>query len=90
MQALKGRLQSALKRAGVYHRLKNSHVYDLYWRVADRRLIDARSKEVEFYRSLLTGFRRGDMIFDVGANDGTKADVFLSALSPFLKVDPTD
>lgn len=90
MQALKRRLQSTLKRAGIYYRLKNSYVYDLYWSVADRRLIDDRSKELEFYRRLLHGFREGDLIFDVGANVGDKANVFLRLGARVVCIEPDE
>ena len=88
MPKLKGYLQSTLKRAGVYYRLKNSYAYDLYWRAADRRLIDRRNRELQFYRSLLNGFRQGDLIFDVGANVGDKTDVFLRLGARVVGVDP--
>lgn len=90
MQALKRYLQSTLKQAGVYYRVKNSYAYDLYWRVADKRLIDARSREVEFYRGLLQGFRRGNLIFDVGANDGTKTQFFLKLGARVISIDPDE
>jgi len=90
MQTLKRCLQSTLKRAGVYYRLKNSYVYDLYWTVADRRLIDGRSKELDFYRSLLNGFRRGDLIFDVGANVGDKTDLFLRLGTRVVSIEPDE
>ena len=70
--------QRLLKRAGIYQRLKASRVYVLYWSVADRSIIARRNREIRFYRSLLDGFRRGCLIFDVGANHGTKTDIFLN------------
>jgi FkbM family methyltransferase len=90
MMALKRHLQSILKRAGLYHRLKTSCLYDIYWRFADRRLLDARGKELEFYRSFLSGFRKGDLVFDVGANDGSKTDVFLRLGARVVSVDPDE
>jgi FkbM family methyltransferase len=90
MQALKRHLQSALKRAGVYYRLKSSCLYDLYWRVADRRQIDARNEELRFYRSFLKGLRKGDLIFDIGANEGTKTDLFLRLGARVVSVDPDE
>jgi FkbM family methyltransferase len=90
MQAFKRYLQSMLKRAGVYYRVKNSYVYDLYWRIADKRLIGARSKELEFYRSLLNGFRQGDLIFDVGANVGDKTDLFLRLGTRVVSIEPDE
>jgi len=90
MYRLKRRLQSTLKRAGVYYRVKNSYAYDLYWRFADRRLIDARDREFAFYRSLLTGFRAGDLIFDIGANVGDKTGVFLGLGARVVSVEPDE
>jgi FkbM family methyltransferase len=87
---LKQRVQSRLKRTGVYYRLRNSYAHDLYWRLADRRLIDSRTKEVGFYRSLLGGFRRNDLIFDVGANVGDKTDVFLRLGARVVAVEPDE
>lgn len=79
-----------LKRAGVYYRLKNSYLYDLYWSVADRRLVEGRSKELEFYHRLLNGFRRGDLIFDVGANVGEKTNVFLRLGARVICIEPDE
>jgi len=79
-----------LKRAGIYQRLKASCIQDLYWRMADRRWIDARRLEVEFYRKLLSGYQRGDLIFDVGANDGTKTDVFLRLGARVVGIEPDE
>jgi FkbM family methyltransferase len=87
---LKRYVQATLKRAGIYHRLKASPVYDLYWTVADRRLIERRNKEIAFYRQFLTGFRRGDLIFDVGANVGDKTDIFLRLGSRVISVEPDE
>lgn len=74
----------------MYHRLKASLLYDLYWRVADRRLIDQRSGEVAFYRKLFGGFREGDLIFDIGANHGQKTDVFLRLGARVVAVEPDE
>ena len=90
MQSLKLNLQSMLKRLGLYYRLKNSALYDLYWRVVDRRIVEARNKELAFYRNFLKGFRTGDLIFDVGANEGVKTDVFLRLGARVVSVDPDE
>ena len=85
---LKPQLQSALRSLGVYERLKASALYDLYWSVADRSLLDSRRSEREFYHSLLKGFRKGDVIFDIGANQGAKASIFLSLGATVVAVEP--
>ena len=90
MRAHNGDVFLILKRIGFYHRLKNSWVRDLYWKVVDRRKIDARSEQVEFYRNLLKGFRTGDLIFDVGANVGEKTDAFLRLGARVVAVEPDE
>src|SRR3989442_2261023 len=90
MPALKSWLQTLLKRLGLYHRLKASALYHLYWRIADRRIIDDRSRVVEFYRKVLDGFRKGDMIFDVGANLGHKTDIFLRLGAKVVAIEPDE
>jgi FkbM family methyltransferase len=79
-----------MKRASFYQRLKASCIQDLYWQVVDRRWINARRLEVEFYRKLLIGFQHGDLIFDVGANDGTKTDVFLRLGARVVGIEPDE
>jgi FkbM family methyltransferase len=90
MQAIKRRIQSMLKRAGIYYRLKNSFLYDMYWGFAGREVIDARDREIEFYRSFLGGLRKDDLIFDVGANQGDKTNVFLRLGARVVSVDPDE
>jgi len=90
MRTLKQSLQTISRRVGVYHRLQASCIYDLYWRIADRRLIEARSRQVDFYRNLLDGFHRSDLIFDIGANHGTKVDVFLRLGARVIAVEPDE
>ncbi|MGH9453971.1 MAG: FkbM family methyltransferase [Terriglobia bacterium] len=90
MSALKPCLQRVLKRAGLHQRLKASCVYDAYWRMTDRRCIDGRSQQVDFYHSLLKGFRRGGLIFDVGANVGDKTDIFLRLGARIVAVEPDE
>lgn len=74
--------------AGFRERLKVSWIYDAYWSVNDRRIIDQRRNQVEFYRSLLAGLQGNDLIFDIGANCGQKTDVFLRLGARVVAVDP--
>jgi FkbM family methyltransferase len=90
MKTVKRVLQGILSKFHLHQRLKASRVYDLYWSIADKRLIEARSREVDFYRNLLDGFRKGDLIFDVGANQGTKTDVFLRLGARVVAVEPDE
>ncbi len=84
------RLPAFIRRGGLYQRLRSSAVYDLYWGIVNRRLIRERSREVEFYRTLLSGFKTGGLIFDVGANQGTKSDIFLRLGARVIAVDPDE
>lgn len=88
MRALKAQMQNILGRAGLHDRLRASPIYDLFWMVAGRDRIDLRRSEVGFYRSLLPGFRRGSLIFDVGANVGHKTDVFLRLGARVVAIEP--
>jgi FkbM family methyltransferase len=56
--------------------------------IADRRWLDDRSREIAVYRSVLNELREGDLIFDIGANDGFKTDVFLRLGARVVAVDP--
>ena len=87
---LKSQVQSLLVRAGLYHRLKMSFLYDFYWQFADKKLVAARAREVQFYQALLQGFRPGDLIFDVGANQGHKTDIFLRLGAKVVAVEPDE
>lgn len=84
----KQHLLAILKRGGIYHRLKTSYVYDLYLKLVSRPRIEARDREVSFYRGLFKGFKRGDLIFDIGANVGDKTDVFLRVGARVVAVEP--
>lgn len=88
MHKLKSRVQDALKSAGIYHRLKASPLYGLYWSIVDRSILERTGREERFYRNLLCGLDRGHMIFDVGTNDGTKTGIFLRLGSQVVAVDP--
>jgi FkbM family methyltransferase len=87
---LKPHIQQALKRAGVYHRLQASTIYDLYWRFVDKSIVDRPRNELDFYRCLLGGFRLGDLIFDVGANQGLKTSIFLKLGARVVAIEPDD
>lgn len=90
MSTLKARAQALLMKAGLYHRLKMSRVYDLYWRFADEDLVKNRAAEVRFYRALLENPAPGALIFDVGANQGYKTDVFLRLGARVVAVEPDE
>lgn len=89
-RSLKHWTQDFLRRVGLYQRIKSSCLYDLYWSMADKRLIDDRGEEIEFYKRTLKGFRKGDIFFDVGANQGQKTDIFLRLGAKVVAVEPDE
>lgn len=89
-RSLRSRVSSALKDTSIYARLKNSFVQDLYWTVSNRQIIDGRKRQVQFYRDLLRGFRKGDLVFDVGANVGQKTDVFVRMGARVVALEPDE
>ena len=88
--SLKQQAQTFLKQIGLYERFRASRVYDFYWSYADPHWITDRAKEVEFYRRVLFGLRRRDIIFDIGANDGFKTDIFLRLGAKVIAVEPDE
>lgn len=82
--------KSVLERNGLYQRAKVSWVYDFYWSLFNRQIIEDRRNETVFYGNLLEGFRRGDLIFDVGANRGYKTDIFLRLGAKVVAIEPDE
>lgn len=90
MYATKRNLLSILKKAGIYHRLRASFVYDLYLNLTNEKLFKDRDREAAFYRAVLNGFEPGNLIFDIGANIGDKTDTFLRIGAQVVAVDPDE
>jgi len=90
LQSIKQRLQLSLSQLGLYHRLKASSLYSLYWSLADRTVIEDVTRELDFYKRTLVGFRSGDLIFDIGANQGYKTGIFLRLGAKVVAVDPDE
>ncbi len=74
----------------IYQRAKCSWIYDSYWRIANKRIVDDRRREIEFYQTLLKGFRKRDLIFDIGANLGYKTGIFLKLGARVVSVEPDE
>ena len=89
-RSLKFHIQLILKRVGLYHRLKASPLYFLYWSVMNPTLVEDEKREIEFYRDLLDGLRQGDLIFDIGANQGVMTEIFLKLGAKVVAVDPDE
>jgi hypothetical protein len=65
-------------------------VYEFYRSIADKRVIEARRREVDFYRDLLNGFRKRGLIFDIRTNRGSKSDFFLWLGARVIEVEPDE
>ncbi len=74
----------------VRNRLKSSSIRRFYWAIANRESLVSSRREEEFYRKLLVGLRRDDLVIDVGSNQGAKADVFLRLGARVMACDPDD
>ena len=85
---IKKQIQTVLSRVGLHQRLRFSFLYDVYWGIADRSLLESRDQEIEFFRRTLVGFKPGDIIFDVGANLGHKTGIFLRLGARVVAVEP--
>jgi len=83
-------LQGILQRAGLYHRLKTSSIHEAYWRIARRKQVAAREKQIRFYRRLIADLQPGDLIFDIGANVGFKTDLFLRLGARVIAIEPDE
>ena len=90
LRSFKKAARKLLGSTSVYQRAKTSWIYDLYWNVANRQIIDERDKEITFYRNLLAELREGDLIFDIGANLGYKADIFLRLGAKVVAIEPDE
>lgn len=84
----KSRLKDALSNLGLYERIKHSFVYDVYWTLVDRRYVNSKRSEYKFYKELLFGKTEREIIFDIGANQGTKTRTFLDLGARVVAVDP--
>ena len=82
--------QTLLRRLGVYERARALWVYEWYLKLAKKHIAEERRKETEFYAKLLQGFRRGDLIFDIGANHGDKSRIFLLLGARVIAVEPDE
>ena len=88
LYATRQNVVSMLKNSGIYHRLRASSVWGLYLFLKNRKLFEDREREDAFYRNIIPGFKAGDLVFDIGANIGDKADTFLRIGAQVIAVDP--
>jgi FkbM family methyltransferase len=77
-----------LNSVGLLERARASRLYDAYWRVTDPGVLRRRTAEVVFYRDALQNLTPGALVFDIGANQGAKTDVFLRLGAKVVAVDP--
>ena len=85
---MKTGVQRLLNSVGLLDRARASRLYDAYWQVIDPGVLHRRAAEVAFYRDVLQGLTPGAVLFDIGANQGAKTDVFLRLGGTVVAVDP--
>jgi FkbM family methyltransferase len=90
MKSPKPQIKKVLQRSGMYHRLRTSAIHELYWKIAGKRWIEARERQLDFYRRLLPELRPGSLIFDIGANEGFKTDLFLRLGARVVAIEPDE
>jgi FkbM family methyltransferase len=76
--------------SSIRNRLESSSIRRMYWAIAKRKNFVSSQQEVMFYRKLLAGLERDDLIFDVGANRGAKTDIFLRLGARVVAVEPDE
>jgi FkbM family methyltransferase len=88
---IKSFVQRSLKTLGLYEWFKGeSFAYDLYSKFKTGRPLAWRRREVLFYRSLVGTGPGRPLIFDVGANRGTKTSAFLQLGAEVVAIDPDE
>jgi len=85
---MKALLQAFAKRLGIYERARASRLYNIYWSIFDPSVSRGPRAEMGFYRNVLSGLKPGDLVFDIGANQGHKAGVFLRLGAKLVAVNP--
>lgn len=82
---MKKTLKFFLQKNGLYYKLRYSVFFRAYQYLFKQNDIEAEKKEVEFYKSFLPP---GDLIFDIGANDGHKTQAFLQLAKRVVSCEP--
>lgn len=70
------------------NRLQSSSIRRAYWAVGNRETLLSSVREEDFYRKLFADLQRDDLIFDIGANVGSKADIFLRLGARVVAAEP--
>jgi FkbM family methyltransferase len=81
-------LKPLARKLHLYDVLRRSPVYALYMRLFYPELASRPRRELRFYRQALAELSPGDLIFDVGANDGFKTAIFLKLGARVVCVEP--
>lgn len=84
---MKKYLHKAAEFCGLYYVVIDSRPYDLYVRLFYPPAHEQRRKEFLFYKRLLAN-ARGEVVFDIGANQGAKCRLFRRLVSRTVCVEP--
>lgn len=82
-------IKTLLRQSGVQWWLKGNTLYELYLRIFYSSYINNRNEEIKFYQSIMAS-KNVNLIFDIGANGGDKADRFLRMGAKVICVEPDE
>jgi FkbM family methyltransferase len=78
-------MRKAFKKTALYHHLEWSPLHRLFISINNSAYDAAQNTEMEFYRQFL---RPKALVFDIGANNGSKSEVFLRMGARVVAVEP--
>jgi FkbM family methyltransferase len=81
-------LKALLRSLRLYDALRRSPAHRVYLRIFYPEEYSRPRRELSFYRQALSALRPGGLIFDVGANEGFKAAIFLQLGARVVCVEP--
>jgi FkbM family methyltransferase len=88
MSSVKARLRQVLESVVNRHRFNDSVVYKLYLALCFPSYVVLKRLEVRFYKEILAETDR-KLIFDIGANEGSKAIIFSCLADQIIIVEPS-
>ena len=77
--------RAALERRGISHTFNDTPVYAMYLRLMHPQAARIRRQHLAFFRRLLN---KGDLVFDIGANNGDKTRLFTGCVDRIISVEP--
>jgi hypothetical protein len=80
-------VKAKIKGSKIEWKIRASIFYEIYLNIFYGAYVRNRQKEMNFYRSALE-FNKTNLFFDIGANGGDKADIFLRMGAKVVCIEP--